>query len=105
MSTLESDADELDALAGHLPCLVIDRQTPAPQNHQVISLRPLTLADAEALDEAMNSSEGPDDFAWFGFTEPGRMRARVNSGETITPTRGNLAVATDRGELAGSSQG
>jgi RimJ/RimL family protein N-acetyltransferase len=89
------------ALADRLPVAVIDRQTPARQNHQVTSLRPVTLADAEALDEAMGTSEGPDDFAWFGFPQPGRMRARVNSGDAVTPTRGNLAVATDRGELAG----
>jgi RimJ/RimL family protein N-acetyltransferase len=67
----------------------------------VISLRPLTLADAEALDEAMGSSEGPDDFAWFGFPQPGRMRARVVGGEAVTSTRGNLAVVADSGELVG----
>ena len=65
------------------------------------SLRPLTLADADALDDAAGASEGPDDFAWFGFPKPGRMRARVDSGDTITPTRSNLAVVTDSGELAG----
>jgi RimJ/RimL family protein N-acetyltransferase len=81
---------------------VFDRQTPARQNHRVTSLRPLILADAEALDAAMGTPDGrPEDFAWFGFPEPGRMRARVSSGDTVTPTRGNLAVVTDGGELVG----
>lgn len=80
---------------------MFDRQTPARQNHRVTSLRPLTLTDAEALDEAMGTLEGLDDFSWFGFPEPGRMRARVGSGDAVTPTRGNLAVVTDGGELVG----
>ena len=64
-------------------------------------LRPLTLADVELWESVVNGPATRAPFDWFGFATAGGMRHRVEERQTITDTRGQLAIADDDGGLVG----
>jgi RimJ/RimL family protein N-acetyltransferase len=67
----------------------------------VTSLRPIVPGDVELLGTQNVSRDAAGEFNWFGFRDPGRLRREVESGETLQPDRGQLAVIDDTGQLVG----
>lgn len=66
------------------------------------ALRPVTLADVDALDAWKRDPEVAGEFQWFGFMPTHALRGRVERGETISPAEGGtLAVVDDDGVLVG----
>jgi RimJ/RimL family protein N-acetyltransferase len=67
----------------------------------VTSLRPVRLDDVELLETQHASQDAAGEFNWFGLRDPGRLRRQVESGETLQPERGQLAVIDDDATLVG----
>jgi RimJ/RimL family protein N-acetyltransferase len=67
----------------------------------VTRLRRIELADVEVIESQYASREIAGENSWFGFTDPGRLRRRVEAGETLHPDRGVLAVTDDDGIVVG----
>jgi RimJ/RimL family protein N-acetyltransferase len=67
----------------------------------VTRLRPVELGDVDALELQHSSREAAGEYNWFGFRVPGRLRQRVENGETLRPERGQLAVVDDDGNVVG----
>jgi RimJ/RimL family protein N-acetyltransferase len=67
----------------------------------VTSLRPVQLGDVDVLEAQHSSREAAGEFNWFGFRDPGKLRRQVESGETLRPERGQLAVVDDDGQVVG----
>ena len=57
--------------------------------------------DIDALELQHSSREAAGEYNWFGFRDPGRLRQRVENGETLRPERGQLAVVDDDGNVVG----
>jgi RimJ/RimL family protein N-acetyltransferase len=67
----------------------------------VIRLRRVEAADIEVLEAQDDGPEVAGELAWFGFVDPGKVRRRVEAGQTIEPHRGILAVVDDDDALVG----
>jgi RimJ/RimL family protein N-acetyltransferase len=59
------------------------------------------LGDVELIDTQRSSRDAAGEFSWFGFADPGKLQRLVESGETLQPERGVLAVADDDGHVVG----
>jgi RimJ/RimL family protein N-acetyltransferase len=58
-------------------------------------------ADIEIIEAQYASREIAGELSWFGFADPGKVRRRVEAGETLQPDRGLLAVVDDDGLVVG----
>src|SRR4051794_16096532 len=65
-----------------------------------VRLRPVTLADMDALD-TLNTPETAGDHNWTGFRQPGALRQRVEQRDTLSEERGMLSVDDADGTLVG----
>lgn len=66
-------------------------------------LRLLTPVEADAID-AEHTPE-LDGYSWFGARRPGGLRRRVESGQDLTPERGNFAISEDVGSAIAHESG
>jgi RimJ/RimL family protein N-acetyltransferase len=64
-------------------------------------LRRVEVGDIELLESQDRDSDVAGEQSWFGFKDPGRVRRRIEAGETLTADRGVLAVINDDGEVVG----
>jgi len=64
-------------------------------------LRRVEMSDVEILESQHASRENAGDQSWFGFTDAGKVRRRVEADETLQPERGMLAVTDDDGIVVG----
>jgi RimJ/RimL family protein N-acetyltransferase len=67
----------------------------------VTDLRRVERVDIEVLDAQSGGRESAGEHSWFGFADDGKVRSRVESGETIRPDRGMLAIVDDDGIVVG----
>lgn len=65
------------------------------------SLRPVEVGDIDVLDVQHASLEAAGEYNWFGFTDAGKLRRKIESGETLGPESGILAIVDDAGQLVG----
>lgn len=61
----------------------------------MIRLRPVTDDDVAILAQQEEGPEEAGEFSWFGFKEPGTLRRRIESQETLREAGGILAVVHD----------
>jgi RimJ/RimL family protein N-acetyltransferase len=64
-------------------------------------LRRIEAADIEVLEAQYASADVAGELSWFGFTDVGKVRRRVDAGETLQADRGMLAVVDDDDALVG----
>lgn len=64
-------------------------------------LRRVEMSDVEVIESQSASREIAGENSWFGFTDSGKLRRQVESGETLQPDRGALAVTDDEGIVVG----
>ena len=64
-------------------------------------LRRVEAADVEILEAQYASPDVAGEHSWFGFADAGRVRKRVEAGETFQPDRGMLAVVDDDDVVVG----
>jgi RimJ/RimL family protein N-acetyltransferase len=64
-------------------------------------LRRVEPADVEVLESQYASAEVAGESSWFGFSDAGRVRRRLEAGESLTGARGMLAVTDDDGVVVG----
>jgi RimJ/RimL family protein N-acetyltransferase len=64
-------------------------------------LRRVEADDIEMLESQDSDPAIAGEQSWFGFKEPGKIRRRIEAGETLTPERGVLAIVDDSGALVG----
>jgi RimJ/RimL family protein N-acetyltransferase len=67
----------------------------------VTRLRRVEVADVEVLEAQSASRDTAGENAWFGFADPGKVRRKVEGGETLQADRGMLAVVDDDDLLVG----
>jgi RimJ/RimL family protein N-acetyltransferase len=67
----------------------------------VTTIRPVTEADVDVLERQHSGPEAAGEHSWFGFREPGWLRRRVLTHETIGEDRGVLAAVDDDGRVVG----
>ncbi|HTW21064.1 MAG TPA: GNAT family protein [Mycobacteriales bacterium] len=67
-----------------------------------IRLRRVEAADVEILEAEYASADVAGDLAWFGFSDAGRVRKRVESGETLRRDQGMLAIVDDEDTVVGA---
>ena len=61
-----------------------------------VEARDIAVLEQQYADPAQAGPQG-----WFGFSDAGRLRRRLQAGELLTEDRGVLAVTDDDGELVG----
>jgi RimJ/RimL family protein N-acetyltransferase len=64
-------------------------------------LRRVELADVDVLESQYASADVAGEGSWFGFSDAGRVRRRLEAGESLTQERGMLAVTDDDGIVVG----
>jgi RimJ/RimL family protein N-acetyltransferase len=64
-------------------------------------LRRVEASDVEMLESQSSSAEVAGENSWFGFADAGKVRRRVEAGETIQSDRGMLAVVDDDDVVVG----
>ena len=64
-------------------------------------LRRVEPGDVEVIESQYASRDTAGEHSWFGFADPGRLRSRVDAGETLTNDRGVLAVVDDDDHVVG----
>jgi RimJ/RimL family protein N-acetyltransferase len=64
-------------------------------------LRRVELSDVEILEAQYASRDVAGEQSWFGFSDAGRVRRRIEAGESLRPEQGMLAVVDDDGLLVG----
>jgi RimJ/RimL family protein N-acetyltransferase len=64
-------------------------------------LRRVEAGDIEILEAQYAGRDVAGEHSWFGFVDPGKVRRRVEAGDTLRPDEGVLAVVDDDGLLVG----
>jgi RimJ/RimL family protein N-acetyltransferase len=64
-------------------------------------LRRIEAIDIDVLEAQYASADAAGELSWFGFTDSGKVRRRVEGGETLQTDRGMLAVVDDDDALVG----
>jgi RimJ/RimL family protein N-acetyltransferase len=64
-------------------------------------LRRVEIGDVEVLESQYANREAAGENSWFGYSDAGRVRRRIEAGETLTETRGMLTVTDDDGVVVG----
>lgn len=64
-------------------------------------LRRVEAADVEVIEAQYAGRDVAGEHAWFGYADAGRLRRRVESGSTLGPNDGVLAVVDDDGLVVG----
>jgi RimJ/RimL family protein N-acetyltransferase len=67
----------------------------------VTRLRRVEDADIELLETQYDDKDVTGEHSWYGFSDRGKVRRRVDAAETLRPERGMLAVVDDDGALVG----
>jgi RimJ/RimL family protein N-acetyltransferase len=67
----------------------------------VTRLRRVEATDVEALEAQSASREIAGENSWFGFADAGKVRRKIEAGETLTEDRGLLAVVDADDQLVG----
>jgi RimJ/RimL family protein N-acetyltransferase len=67
----------------------------------VTRLRRVEPADVDVIEAQYTSRDVAGEFGWFGYADPGKMRRRVESGETLRANGGALVVLDDDGAVVG----
>jgi RimJ/RimL family protein N-acetyltransferase len=67
----------------------------------VTRLRRVEAADVEVLEAQYASRDVAGEHSWFGFSDPGKLRRRVEAGETLRADQGVLAVVDDNDLIVG----
>jgi RimJ/RimL family protein N-acetyltransferase len=64
-------------------------------------LRRIEPADVEVIEAQDAARDVAGEHSWYGFADPGKVRRRVEAGETLQPDRGVLAITDDEGLVVG----
>jgi RimJ/RimL family protein N-acetyltransferase len=64
-------------------------------------LRRVEAADIEVLEAQYASREIAGEHSWFGYADPGKLRRKLDAGETLGKDRGALAVVDDDDVVVG----
>lgn len=64
-------------------------------------LRRIESADVEVIEAQYAARDVAGEHSWFGFVDPGKLRRRVEGGDTLRPNEGVLAVVDDDGLIVG----
>jgi RimJ/RimL family protein N-acetyltransferase len=67
----------------------------------VTRLRRVEPADIEVIESQHAGPDTAGEHSWFGFADAGKLRRRVEAGETLRPDEGVLAVTDDDGLIVG----
>jgi RimJ/RimL family protein N-acetyltransferase len=67
----------------------------------VTRLRRVEAADVEVLEAQYTGREAAGEHNWFGFADAGKLRRRVEAGETLRPNEGVLVVVGDNDQVVG----
>jgi RimJ/RimL family protein N-acetyltransferase len=67
----------------------------------VTRLRRVDPGDIDVLEAQYASRDVAGDHSWFGFVDAGKVRGRVEAGDTLRPGDGILAVVDDEDVLVG----
>lgn len=65
-------------------------------------LRRVEPGDVDVLEAEYVDPETAGQFNWFGFVDAGKIRRRVEAGETLTRERGILAIVDDTDQAVGA---
>lgn len=65
-------------------------------------LRRVEPGDVDVLESEYVGPEVAGEYNWFGFTDTGRVRRRVEAGETLTRDGGILAIVDDSDQVVGA---
>jgi RimJ/RimL family protein N-acetyltransferase len=64
-------------------------------------LRRVEVTDVEVIESQYANRAIAGEQSWFGFRDAGKIRRRVEAGETLQPDQGVLAVTDDDGIVVG----
>jgi RimJ/RimL family protein N-acetyltransferase len=64
-------------------------------------LRRVEAADIDVLEAQYANREVAGEMSWFGFVDAGKVRRRVDGGDTLRPDQGMLAVVDDEDVVVG----